>query len=235
MMAEALDDDAIFVYMGGDQEVPDGVRRARIHKSVKIVRRRAFQWRRNLISVKFHDGVEIIEQSAFAGCVLLKSIKLLGVKIIKGWAFLGCESMTAVEFGDRLETIEQCTFQRCRSLKTIRMPTVMTIGRVAFADCTKLSDAEFGDALRKLQDGAFHSCRNLKRIALPLKGDMIGSHVFNHCTKLSKVDLVGGIHLTAASLHMESRGSEMINEINRINQLFPLLAKEKRLQQYSSG
>ena len=42
MMEEAQgDDDEVFVYMGGDQQVPDGVRRARIHKSVKIVRARA--------------------------------------------------------------------------------------------------------------------------------------------------------------------------------------------------
>ena len=31
-------DDEIFVYMGGDQQVPDGVRRAKFHKSIKIVR-----------------------------------------------------------------------------------------------------------------------------------------------------------------------------------------------------
>ena len=37
-MAEALeDDDEIFIYTGGDQEVPNGVRRVRIHKSVKVI------------------------------------------------------------------------------------------------------------------------------------------------------------------------------------------------------
>ena len=62
IMEEAQDDDEIFVYMGGNQQVPDGVRRARIHKSVKIVRARAFYNRRHLISVEFHDEVEIIEE-----------------------------------------------------------------------------------------------------------------------------------------------------------------------------
>ena len=71
-MANALDDDEVFVYMGGDQQVPDGVRRARIHKSVKIVRARAFQNRQNLISVEFHDGIEIIEEEAFRGCYSLR-------------------------------------------------------------------------------------------------------------------------------------------------------------------
>ena len=46
--AQENDDEMIFVYMGGHQVVPDGVRRARIHKSVKIVPRGAFQNRRHL-------------------------------------------------------------------------------------------------------------------------------------------------------------------------------------------
>eukprot|EP00986_Skeletonema_menzelii_P001715 scaffold468_cov133-Skeletonema_menzelii.AAC.7 len=51
-MAEGArdDDDEIFVYMGGNQQVPDGVRRARIHKSVKIVPKRAFYNRRQSFS-----------------------------------------------------------------------------------------------------------------------------------------------------------------------------------------
>ncbi len=82
-MAEALDeeDDEIFVYMGGDQRVPDGVRRARIHRSVKIIPARAFYCRENLISVEFHDDIEIIEDHAFDRCTSLRSVKLLGVKI----------------------------------------------------------------------------------------------------------------------------------------------------------
>ena len=76
IMAEARADDDdvdIFVYMGGDQQVPDEVRRARIHKSVKIIRARAFYWRQHLISVEFHDGVEIIEEWAFYNCRLFST------------------------------------------------------------------------------------------------------------------------------------------------------------------
>ena len=69
MMAEAArDDEEIFVYMGGDQRVPDGVRRAKIHEDVKIVPREAFFRRRQLIYVEFHDDIEIIEEHAFWCC-----------------------------------------------------------------------------------------------------------------------------------------------------------------------
>ena len=75
MMAEAQrDDDEIFVYMGGDQRVPDGVRRARIHPSVKNIPARAFRNRTRLISVEFHDEIEIIEDYAFDWCLIIFGI-----------------------------------------------------------------------------------------------------------------------------------------------------------------
>eukprot|EP00984_Skeletonema_dohrnii_P005422 scaffold1907_cov73-Skeletonema_dohrnii-CCMP3373.AAC.13 len=90
-MAEAQEADGIFVYMGGDQEVPRDVRRVRIDKSVKIIPRLAFEGRRRLIYIEFHDGIEIIGEWAFAHCQLLRIVKLLGVKIIKEGAFNNCE------------------------------------------------------------------------------------------------------------------------------------------------
>ncbi len=91
MMAEARDDDEIFIYMGGDQRVPQLVRRVRIHKSVKIIPLRAFYQRYHLISVEFHDEIEIIEEEAFSFCRSLRGpIKLLGVKIINMGAFYCC-------------------------------------------------------------------------------------------------------------------------------------------------
>ena len=231
-MAEALDDDDdIFVYMGGDQQVPDGVRRARIHKDVKIIRARAFRDRRKLVSVEFHDGVEIIEAEAFYGCLFLRSAnKLLGIKIIKRVAFYECRKLMDVEFGDQLETIKEQAFQRCDSLKTIRMPSVRTVGRAAFGSCHDLSDVEFGEALRTLHEAAFTKCRNLKRVVLPLKENLIGNQVFNQCNRLSKVNLVGGIHNTVVSLHMESWRSEMMDEINRINQTLPTVGKRGKTE-----
>jgi len=81
-------DDEVFVYIGGDQVVPDDVRCVRIDKSVKIIPSRAFELRRQLIYVEFHDGIEIIREAAFYGCTSLRgSIKLLGVTVIEEGAF----------------------------------------------------------------------------------------------------------------------------------------------------
>ena len=218
---EALeDDDEIFVYMGGDQRVPGGIRRARIHEDVKIILEQAFQdcWR--LISVEFHDGIEIIEKYAFLWCTSLRSVKLLGVKVIKAKAFCNCTALTDVEFGDKLEIIGQEAFGSCTLLRNITMPQVKRIGGWAF-ECCKLTDLELPEELEILHENAFGGCEYLRRIALPLKDGMIGVDVFDDCWNLITVDLVGGVHKTVSSLHLERWRDEMKGEINRINELLP--------------
>ena len=221
-MEAPVRDDEIFVYMGGDQRVPNGVRRARIHKSVKIVRARAFQNRQNLISVEFHDGVEIIEEDAFDNSQSLSgSIKLLGIRIVKDGAFCFCRELTGVQFGDNLETIEVAAFYHCTLLRRILIPTVRHIKRMAFAECEQLTELDLPEGLETIEYKAFTKCFRLGRISMPLKDDMIEDLVFNECWCFTRIDLVGGIHETVASLHLESWRNEMKGEINRINQVLP--------------
>ncbi len=233
-MADVRDDDEIFVYTGGDQEVPRGVRRARIHKSIKIIPSRAFVNRENLVYVEFHDEIEIIEVSAFHGCTSLRGcIKLLGVKIIRKSAFHDCIALTGV-VGDKLERIEVFSFYRCISLRNIKMTSVRTIGVWAFTYCSELSDLDFGEDLETIQAAAFENCHKLKRIVLPLKGNMFTGCAFGNCSKLTAVDLVGEIHNNVASLHLEEWRSEMMDEINRINQVLPNtdVQKSRAIQQW---
>jgi len=226
MMAEARDDDEIFVYMGGDQVVPRNVRRVRIDKSVTIIPERAFEFRRRLIYVEFHEGIETIEKRAFYFCYLLRSIKLLGVKIINMEAFCCCFGLTEVQFGDKLETIEGCAFQHSYSLRTITMPSARNVGEWAFANCKQLTALTFGEELERIGQRTFDSCVSLRRIAMSLDC-IIGIHVFDDCPNLATVGIVGGIHRTVASLHLKSWKNEMMNEMNRINQVLPVTFREK--------
>ena len=208
--------------MGGDQRVPSVVRRARIHKSVKIVPNGAFKDRWRLISVEFHDGVEIIEEDAFNWCLSLRGpIKLLGIKIIKEGAFFSCWGLTGVEFGNQLETIERHAFSFCHSIRTITMPHVRTIGKEAFCNCNQLTDLKLPEALETSDEGVFRDCVSLTRITLPLKENLITYDVFNGCTELTTVNLFEGIHETVASLPLERWINEMTGEINRINEVLP--------------
>jgi hypothetical protein len=63
-----LDDDAAnFVYTG-QENVPDGVIRVRVHPSIRVIRARAFFRQSRLIGVELHDGIEVIEEEAFEEC-----------------------------------------------------------------------------------------------------------------------------------------------------------------------
>ncbi len=229
IIAEARDDDEIFVYMGGDQEVPLHVRRARIDKSVKIIPTNAFRYRHQLIYVEFHDEIEIIEEWAFINCISLRgSIKLLGVKIIKKSAFYGCVALTDLEFGNVLETIEERAFFGCSLLRKITMPSVRTIETGVFVYCDELSDVVCGEGLETLRHYAFNNCVKLNRIVLPLKDNMIEDYVFRNCPNLVSVDLVGGFNSTIDFFHTESWRNDMMDQINRINRELPNTASWRK-------
>jgi len=221
-------DNIIFVYTG-EQEVPADVTHVLIDRSVKIIPERAFLNRQKLVSVEMHDGVEKIEEQAFQGCISLRGIKLLGVKIVERVAFQNCRALTDVEFGGKLETIREGAFSLCRSLRNINMPTVKTIGTGAFCNCKQLTDVEL-PAVETIEPYAFLRCGSLRRILIPLKDNIFPPDPFlqrytytqfDYCQNLSTVHLVGGIHNTISSLLLESWRNEILQEIDRINQVLP--------------
>jgi hypothetical protein len=202
---EGVNDD-VFVYMGGDQEVPEDVTHVRIHKSVKIIRARAF-FNCRLVSVEMHDGVEIIEAGAFYDCSSLRRINLAGVRVIGDRAFDDCTALESVEFGDKLETIGNAAFA-CTNLTTIKLSKFRVIKVCAFANCEQLMEVELSKDLKTIGEDS-------------LKAGMFDDGVFDGCDALSRVDLVGGIHKTISSLLLESWRLEMTDEIDRINQVLP--------------
>ena len=219
MADDAGDGVNIFVYLGGQQEVPADVTHVIIDRSVKIIPRMAFYGCEKLVSVEFHDGVEEIEVGAFCYCTSLRGIKLPGVKKIENMAFYYCEQLTDVEVGDKLETIKAGAFRQCTSLQKIKIPTVRTIGERVFGDCQQLMDAEL-PSIERIGVRAFYDCPRLRRIVIPLKDNMLPFDTlyyqyaqFGECENLTTVDLVGGIHKTISSLLLESWRDEIHQEI----------------------
>lgn len=245
-MDQAVDDiDDVFIYRGG--KVPQHVKNAIIHHSVKKVEKEAFgfggdnenedlEMGAEIESVIFHDDVEEIDVCAFGRCTNLSSLKLPGVRRIKGFAFRVCTGLRDIEFGDNLHTIELYAFHKCTNLRSLTALSVQTIGERAFLECKSLTDAVFGEELDSLGVGAFEDCESLKRIAIPLKAGLFvadwvydGRHPqFDGCVNLERVDLVGGVHKTVASLHHESWRNEMREVINFINRLLPNTSADEK-------
>jgi hypothetical protein len=221
------DNNSAFVYMGGNQRVPEDVTHVRVHESVKIIRSKAFRCCYNLVSIEMHDGVEIIEEEAFRLCSSLRRINLTGVRVIGEMAFWNCWELENVEFGDKLESIEGSAF-RSTALRTIKLPKIRIIGYGAFSGCEQLAEAEFSKDLEGIGGNAFYDCPRLRRIAIPLKIYLLqNDYVFDDCAALSQVDLVGGIHKTISSLLLDSWRNKMNDEIDRINRILPNTQYEK--------
>ena len=228
-MVDDFDGD-IFIYRGG--RAPQHITHVLIDKSVDEIEDNAFRLCVRLVQVDIHDGLRKIGRHAFLGCRSLRRIILKSAVEIEEWAFGNCVNLVNVEFGDRLETIGKYAFNECISLQHLKLPSIVIIGASAFCRCESLLDAELSERLETLGVRAFSSCRSLQRIAIPMKRDLFyeDDDIFNwerystqflNCEELITVDLVGGIHETVASLHMESWRAEMLAEINRINHVLP--------------
>jgi hypothetical protein len=210
------------VYTGG--RAPRDVRRAKIDESIDTIPEQAFydQFSTQLIEVEGHDKLKKIEGDGFNNCTSLRRLtKMGGVKEIGGYAFFRCVALLDLDF-DKLEIIGSYAFGRCKSPRSVNFPSVTRIGECAFHSCVALTDAVFGEELGRIEEGAFWNCPSLRRIVIPLNEDLVvEDSAFRYCDNLSRVDIVGRIHGTISSLHMESWKDTMKEEIGRINQTLP--------------
>ena len=230
-MADLADDGGdgdIFIYRGGRAPLTLTwyITHALIDESLDEIEDNAFNGCLNLVQVDTHDGIRKVGKAAFLGCESLRRINLKFAVEVEEYAFCDCESLESIEFGDYLESIEFSAFCGC-SLEHLKLTSVITIEASAFLLCAQLTYVEFSEGLDSIGEGAFHGCERLQRITIPLKRDLFvyddedGYDQFDGCEQLTTIDLVGGIHKTVASLHMESWRTEMISEINRINHVLP--------------
>jgi hypothetical protein len=224
--------DDIFIYRGG--RAPQHITHVVIDKSVEVIDDNAFRDCICLVQVETHDGIRSFGDRSFFNCKALRRINLKSAVEIREGAFHRCENLEHVEFGDKLETISEGAFGRS-SLRRLQLPFIIVIESLAFWNCWALTDIELSERLEKIGTRAFWYCHRLQRIAIPLKRDLFSLEPwlqrysqFDKCEQLVTVDLVGGIHDTVASLHMECWRTEMIAKIDRINQYLPTTpAKEK--------
>ena len=229
-MADHAEDDFdgdIFIYRGGRAPQHVTITHVLIDESVNEIEDWAFNHCENLVQVDTHNGLRKVGMNAFWFCSSLRRINLKSAVEIGYGAFFGC-GLESVEFGDMLETIGQIAFDGCNSLTHLQLPSIITIGKYAFSDSERLTDVELSERLQTIGACAFCNCESLQRIAMPLKRDLFvldddleRYNQFDRCDQLTRVDLVGGIHETVASLHMESWRTDMTAEINRINQVLP--------------
>jgi len=211
----------IYVYRGG--RAPNNITHAIIDKSVKVIDEKAFYENPFLHTVEMHDGIDRVREEAFHLCHSLLNVNLRRIKILDSFAFSD-SGLTHVD-GDDLEIIRDNAFQGCENLRKIAFPSLRIIESCAF-EGTDLRELNLPE-VEQIGVCAFDSNSRLRRIAIPLKANLFfidpltddTDHIdtaFERC-RIDKVVLMGSIHDTISSLHMERWRNVMTHEIDQIN------------------
>ncbi|MBR4692862.1 MAG: leucine-rich repeat protein, partial [Oscillospiraceae bacterium] len=153
----------------------------------------AFEFNRNLTTVRILGSVPLIGSGVFNGCSNLTTVLLQGsVSVLGEGAFSGFTHLTTVQLSDDLTEIGNNAFSECTALAEITIPAGVTaIGTGAFYGCTALAAVDLGEGLESIGGSAFYGCTALTALDLPESLDAIGERAFYDCTALAALTLPG--------------------------------------------
>ena len=147
------------------------------------------------------EGISMIEESAFEGCVGLTSIVMPeGVKEI-GWdAFSGCTGLTNIVIPDSVTEINEGAFFGCTSLTSIVIPKGVTeIGESAFGGCVGLTSVVIPEDVTEIGESAFGGCTGLTGVVIPEGVKEIGYGAFSGCTGLTNIVIPNSVTVIMSS------------------------------------
>jgi hypothetical protein len=154
----------------------------------------AFQLCRNIAgSVIMPDGVVVINDSIFEGCVALQSVDSAnGTTRIGRRAFFGCNNLTNSSsklITPSITSIGDSAFSGCSKFNTTLVfpASVTSIGANAFSDCVLLQGPlTIPNTVTSVGDNAFRNCTGITGLlTLSTNLTSIGNGVFQNCAGLT--------------------------------------------------
>ncbi|NCB29724.1 MAG: leucine-rich repeat domain-containing protein, partial [Clostridia bacterium] len=141
--------------------------------------------------VVLSNGIERVEEGAFASCSALREVVLpQSLHSIGDLAFEDCGSLATVSFGDELETIGKQAFYYDRALTGITLPdSLRSIGENAFEGCIGLTQINIPAGVSGLPEGAFYYCDQLATVSFAEGLVSLGARAFEGCISLANIKL----------------------------------------------
>ena len=169
----------------------------KIPQDVTEVSKDAFRWCQTLVKVVIPDskmyneeiaftGCTSIGDSAFKGCISLKSISIpASVTSIGDNAFAGCRSLESIAIPDSVTSIGDNAFAECESLEIISAAFIPAV-----AVCrSSLKSVSIPDSVTCIKCGAFEGCRSLEKINIPDSVTSIRDSAFSGCSSLKNINI----------------------------------------------
>ncbi len=151
------------------------------------------------------DGIEFIEDGAFASCdnlekvLLPTSLKRIGslerpvLDMVSKGAFYGC-AIRKIDLPGSVTYLGRRSFAECKSLAQIKLSMSITeIKEQTFENCAALSSVVLPVELIRIGENAFKNCSSLEKIRFPLSLRKIEQNAFAGCTSITAILLNEGL------------------------------------------
>ena len=161
---------------------------------IEVIGESAFSGCKLLRKVDLPQTVKQIKRWAFHGCKYLRSINLpLGLKRIESHTFYGCKFLENIEIPYGVKKIEDRAFDGCESLKSIKIPGSIKELDIydIFCACRGLQKVELGEGVVKLI-GSFWMCTSVKTFVIPKSLKILDGFVFTHMSAIKNIILPKG-------------------------------------------
>ena len=152
-----------------------------VPKKVKTIASNAFDYNKNLKSIKFSKSVKTIGSAAISDCEELKTITIpKNILLIGEYAFYNCEEVTKIKIdANKKLKILTAAFMNCESLKRIDVPKVS--GKAVFSGCEDLKKIVIKSNVKTLTQNEFFECTKLKTVTVPDTVKKIEKQSLGYC------------------------------------------------------
>lgn len=134
------------------------------------------------------------KDGVFANCVQLTDVKFMAETAQYGKnLFYGCTALTSVQLPSKATALGEYMFVECTALTSITIPeSVTTLCYGAFRG-SGIKEIEIPAGIEAIPNWTFMDCANLTKVVFHEGLTSIGSHAFENCTALEKVELPEGL------------------------------------------
>lgn len=135
-------------------------------------------------TVKLPSSLEVVGESAFAGCDMLSDVTLpAGLISIGNYAFSSCSVLKNMTVPQSIKNIGKGTFSHCSSLVVVDLSMLdegCVTGENMFAHCTALEKVVLSNKIVNIPNGAFAGCLSLSSVEMRenMKLESIGERAF---------------------------------------------------------